>query len=78
MFFVYRDLAARNVLIDAKGSLKVSDLGLSRTGIYVTNNQEKVPLRWVAIESIRSSYYSNKSDVWSYAVVLWEIGNLGE
>lgn len=73
-----RDLAARNVLIDGDGNLKISDLGLSKAGIYVTNNRRKVPLRWLAIEAIRNSYYSNKSDVWSYAVLLWEIGTLGK
>lgn len=74
---IFRDLAARNVLIGGDGRLKISDLGLSRTGVYVTSNRRKVPLRWLAIEAIRNSHYSNKSDVWSYAVLLWEIGTLG-
>lgn len=40
MFIIYRDLAARNILIDENKTLKISDFGLSRPGIYV-NMQAK-------------------------------------
>lgn len=40
-------------------------------------NSLQVPLRWMAIESLVDSAYTNKSDVWSYGIVLWEIGTLG-
>lgn len=38
----HRDLAARNVLIDEHKTLKISDFGLSRTGIYVNTRNKKV------------------------------------
>lgn len=38
----HRDLAARNVLIDENKRLKISDFGLSRTGIYVNTRNKKV------------------------------------
>lgn len=37
-----RDLAARNILIDENKTLKISDFGLSRTGIYVNTRNKKV------------------------------------
>ncbi|XP_046993876.1 proto-oncogene tyrosine-protein kinase receptor Ret-like [Schistocerca americana] len=73
----HRDLAARNILIDEHKTLKISDFGLSRSGIYVNTRGKKVPLRWLSVEAIRDNLYSSKSDVWAYAIVLWEIGTLG-
>lgn len=40
--FVSRDLAARNILIDENKTLKISDFGLSRSGIYVNTRNKKV------------------------------------
>ncbi|XP_054283321.1 fibroblast growth factor receptor-like [Macrosteles quadrilineatus] len=73
----HRDLAARNILIDERKTLKISDFGLSRSGIYVNTKRRKVPLRWLSVEAMRDSLYSSKSDVWAFGVVLWEIGTLG-
>ncbi|XP_052863977.1 platelet-derived growth factor receptor alpha [Anopheles cruzii] len=73
----HRDLAARNILIDERKTLKISDFGLSRKGIYINSINKKVPLRWLSIEAIRDKLYSNKSDVWAFGIVLWEIGTLG-
>ncbi|KAG8328035.1 hypothetical protein J6590_006214 [Homalodisca vitripennis] len=73
----HRDLAARNILIDNNKVLKISDFGLSRRGVYVNTRRRKVPLRWLSIEAMRDSLYSSKSDVWAFAILLWEIGTLG-
>ncbi|XP_065358153.1 receptor-type tyrosine-protein kinase FLT3 [Calliphora vicina] len=73
----HRDLAARNVLIDDRKTLKISDFGLSRHDVYVNTKPRKLPLRWLSIEAILDNIYTNKSDVWAYGVVLWEIGTLG-
>ncbi|CAH2002448.1 unnamed protein product [Acanthoscelides obtectus] len=72
----HRDLAARNVLITPQKVLKISDFGMSRIGTYVTSGR-KCPLRWMSIEAIEERICDNKSDVWSFGVVLWEIGTLG-
>ncbi|KAJ8948355.1 hypothetical protein NQ318_019340 [Aromia moschata] len=72
----HRDLAARNILITSDKVLKISDYGMSRPGPYVNQKSKKVPLRWMAIESIEVQKWDNKSDVWSFGVVLWEIGTL--
>ncbi|KAF5273792.1 hypothetical protein FQA39_LY00907 [Lamprigera yunnana] len=73
----HRDLAARNILINEFKTLKVSDFGMSRVGPYINNKRNKMPLRWMSLEAIENNFYDSKGDVWSFAVVLWEIGTLG-
>ncbi|XP_045536749.1 fibroblast growth factor receptor 3-like [Papilio machaon] len=73
----HRDLAARNILVDSAGTLKVADFGLSRSGVYVHTRARPVPLRWLAPEAIFHAHYCSASDVWAFAVLLWEIATLG-
>ena len=76
---IHRDRACRNILIDEGKVLKISDLGMSRETdeIYVQKRTGRVPLKWMAIESIIAREFTSASDVWAYGIVLWEIGTLG-
>ena len=53
---VHRDLAARNCLVDELYSIKISDLGMSRTDYiqdyYRVEGRTMLPIRWMAWESV--------------------------
>ncbi|XP_038048455.1 tyrosine-protein kinase receptor Tie-1-like [Patiria miniata] len=75
---VHRDLAARNVLVCDNLVCKVTDFGLSRSDeVYVKTTAGRLPVRWMAIESLNYSVYTTKSDVWSFGILLWEVVSLG-
>jgi serine/threonine protein kinase len=65
---IHRDLACRNCLLmkDHK-HVKLSDFGLSRdiytSNLYQQKTSGKLPIKWMAIESIFSHVFTIKSDV---------------
>uniref|UniRef100_A0A8C8J8W8 receptor protein-tyrosine kinase n=1 Tax=Oncorhynchus tshawytscha TaxID=74940 RepID=A0A8C8J8W8_ONCTS len=78
---VHRDLAARNVLVKTPQHVKITDFGLAK----LLNSDEKeyhadggkVPIKWMALESILYRTYTHQSDVWSYGVTAWELMTFG-
>ncbi|XP_026332710.1 focal adhesion kinase 1 isoform X4 [Hyposmocoma kahamanoa] len=78
--FVHRDIAARNVLVSNPNCVKLADFGLSKMvedKSYYKASRGKLPIKWMAPESINFRRFTSASDVWMFGVCMWEILMLG-
>ncbi|XP_032441300.1 protein tyrosine kinase 2 beta, b isoform X2 [Xiphophorus hellerii] len=78
---VHRDIAVRNVLVASPECVKLGDFGLSRyieDEEYYKASVTRLPIKWMAPESINFRRFTSASDVWMFAVCMWEIMSQGQ
>uniref|UniRef100_A0A061RSS9 Tyrosine-protein kinase Srms n=2 Tax=Tetraselmis sp. GSL018 TaxID=582737 RepID=A0A061RSS9_9CHLO len=82
---VHRRLGLRNVMVFGFNPviqnavyLKISDYGLSRDDLCFYDGWEDMPIRWMAPESVKKRQWSEKSDVWAFGVLMWELWSMAE
>ncbi|KAI5108594.1 tyrosine-protein kinase Mer, partial [Silurus meridionalis] len=79
--FLHRDLAARNCMLRDDMRVCVADFGLSKkiySGDYYRQGRiAKMPVKWIAVESLADRVFTVKSDVWAFGVTMWEIATRG-
>ncbi|XP_071892728.1 protein-tyrosine kinase 2-beta isoform X3 [Anas platyrhynchos] len=77
---VHRDIAVRNILVASPECVKLGDFGLSR---YIEDEEyykasiTRLPIKWMSPESINFRRFTTASDVWMFAVCMWEILSYG-
>uniref|UniRef100_H2YUP6 Protein kinase domain-containing protein n=1 Tax=Ciona savignyi TaxID=51511 RepID=H2YUP6_CIOSA len=79
---VHRDLAARNVLVKSPNHVRITDFGLAKLldvkeDVYRAEGG-KMPIKWLALESIQHRIFTQKSDVWSFGITMWELMTFGK
>uniref|UniRef100_A0A914NHM0 Tyrosine-protein kinase n=1 Tax=Meloidogyne incognita TaxID=6306 RepID=A0A914NHM0_MELIC len=78
---VHCDVAARNCLF-SENKVKIADFGLARElehkqkAIKLRKDQ-RLPIKWLAPETMIERACTKKSDVWAYGVLCWEIFSNG-
>jgi serine/threonine protein kinase len=73
---VHRDLKSPNLLVDENFTVKICDFGLARvkenTFVQTINGCAGTP-NWMAPEVLRNEKFTEKADVFSMGVILWEV-----
>jgi serine/threonine protein kinase len=73
---IHRDLKSHNVLIGEHWTAKVADFGLCKIIQSWEETSKYTPCgtpKWAAPEVLRNETYTTKADVYSFAIILWEI-----
>uniref|UniRef100_A0A0K0ESA5 Protein kinase domain-containing protein n=1 Tax=Strongyloides stercoralis TaxID=6248 RepID=A0A0K0ESA5_STRER len=81
--FVHRDLAARNILLTTGLRAKISGLGFCSNANDKTFEMNKktyklLHYKIMSIEVLTEGIFSEKSDTWSFGLLLYEIYSMGE
>eukprot|EP00899_Mesostigma_viride_P019177 jgi/Mesvir1/27260/Mv07097-RA.1 len=71
---LHRDLKPDNLMISDDDQIKIADFGLARFQDGAGNyTNETGSYRWMAPEALKGHDYTEKVDVYSYAIILWEM-----
>jgi hypothetical protein len=75
---VHRDLKSPNILVNRDWSVKVADFGLSRvkSSTFLSSKSQAGTPEWMAPEVLRNELSNEKSDMYGYGVILYELMTL--
>ncbi|KAF9669439.1 hypothetical protein SADUNF_Sadunf14G0107700 [Salix dunnii] len=78
MKIVHRDLKSANCLVNKQMTVKICDFGLSRvmTDIPIRDSSSAGTPEWMAPELIRNEPFTEKCDIFSLGVIMWELCTL--
>ncbi|KAJ4869864.1 Protein kinase superfamily protein [Raphanus sativus] len=78
MKVVHRDLKSANCLVDKHWTVKICDFGLSRimTDENMKDTSSAGTPEWMAPELIRNEPFTEKCDIFSLGVIMWELSTL--
>ncbi|KAF9688034.1 hypothetical protein SADUNF_Sadunf02G0155000 [Salix dunnii] len=78
MKIVHRDLKSANCLVNKHMTVKICDFGLSRvmTDSPIRDSSSAGTPEWMAPELIRNELFTEKCDIFSLGVIMWELCTL--
>ncbi|KAK7264391.1 hypothetical protein RJT34_32000 [Clitoria ternatea] len=78
MKIIHRDVKSANCLVDKHWTVKICDFGLSRivTDSPMRDSSSAGTPEWMAPELIRNEPFTEKCDIFSLGVIMWELCTL--
>uniref|UniRef100_A0A6B2LCL6 Protein kinase domain-containing protein n=1 Tax=Arcella intermedia TaxID=1963864 RepID=A0A6B2LCL6_9EUKA len=71
---IHRDLKPENILLTSAGSVKIGDFGLSKMLLEYSEFMEaQGTAAYMAPEAIKNGEYSEKTDIYAYGIILWQM-----
>lgn len=73
---IHRDIKPHNIMITKQGTVKVTDFGIARasTSTTVTTTSDVLgSVHYISPEQARGGYTDNKTDIYSFGIVLYEM-----
>lgn len=70
---IHRDVKSPNMLVSLDWSIKIADFGFSRVKAENHTMTQCGTVAWTAPEIFLGDRYTEKADVYSYSVILWEL-----
>ena len=71
---LHRDLKSLNLLLDEKGRIRLADFGWTK-GLQNYMTGKIGTYQWMAPEVISAFQYTEKADIYSFGIILWEIAS---
>ncbi|KAH6836431.1 Mitogen activated protein kinase kinase like protein [Perilla frutescens var. hirtella] len=80
MKIIHRDLKSANCLVNKHWTVKICDFGLSRIfiDVPVKDSSSAGTPEWMAPELIRNEPFTEKCDIFSLGVIMWELCTLNK
>ncbi len=71
---IHRDIKPQNIIISTEGKVKVTDFGIARAASENTIHSDVMgSVHYASPEQARNGYVSNRSDIYSLGIVMYEM-----
>eukprot|EP00026_Physarum_polycephalum_P011583 Phypoly_transcript_11818.p1 GENE.Phypoly_transcript_11818~~Phypoly_transcript_11818.p1 ORF type:complete len:376 (+),score=64.81 Phypoly_transcript_11818:141-1130(+) len=70
---LHRDIKSSNLLVAADNTVKIADFGFSRMRMDNQTMTQQGTVAWTAPEIFEGGNYTEKCDIYSFGIVLWEL-----
>lgn len=80
--YVHSALCARHIMVNSAFTIKIAGLGYARDSrkqkMNILNLDVSHFVRWFSVETIKENIFNEKTDIWSFGIIIWELMTFGK